>query len=86
MPGHGRSGIIDNIHTMDLMAESINHLLNELKIKKCVIIGHSMGGYVTLAFLEKFKEKLLGFSLFHSVPFGDTDEKKKDRDRETGIE
>ncbi|MFN8256862.1 MAG: alpha/beta hydrolase [Bacteroidales bacterium] len=82
LPGHGHSQVSENIQTMDSMAEAVKHLLDHLKINKCFMIGHSMGGYVTLAFLEKYPQYLLGISLFHSSPFADTDEKKINRDRE----
>jgi pimeloyl-ACP methyl ester carboxylesterase len=60
-------------------------MLDHLGINKCFMIGHSMGGYVTLAFLEKYPNMLSGISLFHSGPFADTDEKKAHRDREIGL-
>jgi pimeloyl-ACP methyl ester carboxylesterase len=44
--------------------------------------GHSMGGYIALAFAAEFPRYLKGFSLFHSTPFADTKDKKVNRDRE----
>lgn len=82
IPGHGKSGIIGKIHTMDMIADAIKFILDHLAIDKCVMFGHSMGGYATLAFAENHPSYLLGFSLFHSAPFADTDEKKMNRDRE----
>ena len=82
LPGHGHSQVSENVQTMDSMAESVKHLLDHLNITKCFMVGHSMGGYVTLAFLEKYPQYLLGISLFHSSPFADSEEKKTNRDRE----
>lgn len=82
IPGHGKSEIVSGIHTMDLMAEIVKELLDRLDIEECVLVGHSMGGYVTMAFLENYPDRLLAFSLFHSTPFSDNEEKKKNRDRE----
>jgi pimeloyl-ACP methyl ester carboxylesterase len=82
IPGHGESGIIDEIHTMEQMADVVKYVLNALKIEKCLLIGHSMGGYVTLAFLEKYPEMLYGFCLFHSKPQADTEAVKLNRMRE----
>lgn len=82
LPGHGQSGIIADVHTMEIMAEGVNAVLDELNIKKCVLIGHSMGGYVTMAFADLFPDKLWGYCLFHSTPFADTEEKKQNRNRE----
>ena len=82
LPGHGQSGIISDIHTMEILAEGVKTVLNELNIKKCILIGHSMGGYVTMAFADLFPDRLYGYSLFHSTPFRDTEEKKQNRNRE----
>ncbi|MFW5886960.1 MAG: alpha/beta fold hydrolase [Bacteroidota bacterium] len=82
LPGHGESDLPGMIATMDDMAEAVKAVLDHLKIKKAVVIGHSMGGYVTLAFAENFPELLKGFGLFHSVASADPPEKKQNRDRE----
>lgn len=82
LPGHGESGILHKIQTMEQLAEASRFVLDALFIDRCVLIGHSMGGYVTLAFTELYNERLLGFSLFHSTPFPDTLEKKQSRDKE----
>jgi pimeloyl-ACP methyl ester carboxylesterase len=82
IPGHGESGILHKIQSMEQLAEATRFILDALFIDRCVLIGHSMGGYVTLAFTELYKERLLGFSLFHSTPFPDTLEKKQSRDKE----
>ncbi len=85
LPGHGQSGILADIHTMELMAGAVESVLNNLNVDKCVLIGHSLGGYVTLAFAVSYPERLYGYSLFHSTPFPDTDEKKQDRNREAEL-
>jgi len=54
-------------------------------LEKCFLIGHSLGGYVTLAFLELFPERLNGFSLFHAHPFPDTSETIEKRKREINL-
>ncbi len=82
LPGHGQSGIYGNTHTMDFMAETVKAVIEEEKIDKCYMFGHSLGGYATLAFLENYPQKLSGFSLFHSHPFADTPETIANRNRE----
>lgn len=79
LPGHGKSKVYGDIHTMEFMAEKVNEVLTELKIDKMVLIGHSMGGYVTLAFEELFPEKLNGFILLNSSSLPDSEEKKEQR-------
>ena len=53
-----------------------------LGIARCTLVGHSMGGYVALAFCEKYPERLDGVVLLSSTPDADTDEKKENRLRE----
>ncbi|UCH14253.1 MAG: alpha/beta hydrolase [Bacteroidales bacterium] len=82
LPGHGQSGIIADAHTMEIMAEAVKAVISELNISKCILIGHSLGGYVTMAFADLFPDRLYGYSLFHSTPFRDTEDKKQNRNRE----
>lgn len=80
LPGHGKS--IDNkpINSLEDYVAAVKEILDKENIEKAVIVGHSMGGYISLAFADMFPEKLLGFCLFHSVPFADSDEKKQARE------
>jgi len=81
LPGHGQSAEVLHELTIEIMAQMVNELLEELAVQKCVMIGHSLGGYVALAFAEIYSEKLCGFGLFHSTAFADTEDKKRNRDR-----
>lgn len=81
LPGLGESESLAEVHTMELMAESVHALLDRLGIGKCVMVGHSMGGYVSLAFAELFPDYLNGFCLFHSMAIEDSPEGKQARDR-----
>ena len=83
LPGHGKSEIYSEIHTMELMAEKVNEVAEFLKIEKFHLLGHSMGGYVSLAFAEKFPEKLNSLTLFFSTYFADDEEKKELREKST---
>ncbi len=79
--GHGKSGIISENPSMEIMADAVFEVLKNLKIKKCTLIGHSMGGYVALAFLEKYESCLEGLSLFHSTPLSDSESTKIMREK-----
>lgn len=81
LPGHGESECVGNEHSMEIMAEAIFHLLHQNEIEKCVVIGHSMGGYVALAIAEQYPELIAGLGLFHSTAYADTPEKKEERTR-----
>lgn len=71
LPGHGLSDVYGEVHGMEFMATGIKELIDYLEIKKVFLAGHSLGGYVTLAFLELFPDRLTGYCLFHSQPFSD---------------
>ena len=83
LPGSGASDLQQDM-SMEGLAESVKAILDAEGITECAMIGHSMGGYVTLAFAEKFERKLRGFGLFHSTAFADSEEKKATRQK--GIE
>ena len=78
--GHGDSECLGYIHTMDLMAEAVEAVLKQLKIRRAFFIGHSMGGYVALAFAEKFRQKVKGLCLMNSTATEDWEERKEFRD------
>ncbi|ETN94154.1 alpha/beta fold hydrolase [Zhouia amylolytica] len=81
LPGHGKTGCFGYVHTMEMMAEVVEAVLNYLKIRKSVFVGHSMGGYVALAFAEKNPDNVKGLVLLNSTSRADSEEKKKNRDR-----
>ena len=79
-PGFGSSERIPNI-TIEQMADAVAAVVNHLELSEIILIGHSMGGYVSLAFAEKHPDLLIGLGLFHSHPFADSDEKKAGRQK-----
>jgi len=85
LPGHGQSDLYGETHTMEFLAGALCGLLDTIGIEKIFIVGHSLGGYVTLAFLEHFASRLYGYCLFHSHPFADTREIIEKREREIMI-
>lgn len=81
LPGHGKSGCFAEIHTMEEMADVVVHVMDALEIKSATIVGHSMGGYVALALLELFEERVDKFVLLNSTTEADDPERKKNRNR-----
>ncbi len=78
LPGFGSSEQVENL-TIESMAEAVATVVEHLGLKKFILTGHSMGGYVALAYAENWSEKLAGLCLFHSHPFADSEEKKATR-------
>lgn len=85
LPGHGLSGSWGKIHTMNELAASVKAILDVEGISKTFLAGHSMGGYVTMAFADLFPAYLSAYALVHSTPFADTEEKRGNRDREISL-
>jgi pimeloyl-ACP methyl ester carboxylesterase len=82
LPQHGKSNCDEEVNSMEQLAESVNATLSHLNIPKAMIVGHSMGGYLALAFAELFPKKIAGLCLFHSTPNADSFEKKQARMKE----
>jgi pimeloyl-ACP methyl ester carboxylesterase len=81
LPGFGNSPLADSQLplTMEVYAGYVWEILKQEKVKHVILLGHSMGGYITLFFAEKYAAMLKGFGLLNSHCFADTDEKKKNR-------
>ena len=70
-----------NYITIEDYADCILAILKHEQIETCTMLGHSMGGYITLAFAEKYPLQLRAFGLVHSTAYADSDEKKKNREK-----
>ena len=79
--GHGKTGNLGYIHSMESQAEMLKFLLDELQIKSSILIGHSMGGYIALAFADMYPQQVSGLCLMNSTALADSEEKKINRDR-----
>jgi pimeloyl-ACP methyl ester carboxylesterase len=72
---------LSHLKTIEDYAEFVHDKIVEQGVEKCAVIGHSMGGYIALAFAEKYPQMLSGFGLFHSTSFADSEEKKEARNK-----
>ena len=81
LPGFGENPALQSPLTIADMAEQVYNTVNSMGIEQCILIGHSMGGYVALAFCEKFPSRVKGLGLFHSTAYADSLEKKQARDK-----
>lgn len=79
--GHGATECLGYVHTMEDNADVVHAVLSELRIRKAIFVGHSMGGYVALAFAELYPDTVKGLVLLNSTTRADSEERKKNRDR-----
>jgi len=80
--GHGLSAAPSGaVYAMEDFADDLARLLDALGEREAIVLGHSLGGYITLAFAEKYPGRLRGFGLVHSTALPDTEEAKAGRDR-----
>lgn len=74
LPGFGLSAVFNDV-TIPKMADEVKLVIDYLNISDCVLLGHSMGGYVTLVFAKKYSHLLKGFGLIHSTAAKDSFER-----------
>lgn len=85
IPGHGISEVKGEVHTMEMVADVLHEMLKSLEIERVTMVGHSMGGYVALAFCARYPEQLDGLVLLSSTPNPDTEAKRENRRREIAL-
>jgi pimeloyl-ACP methyl ester carboxylesterase len=81
LPGSGQSAFNPGLKDLTDFAECIPAILEQEKINKTVLIGHSMGGYISLAFAKKYPDKIRALGLFHSSSYADAEERKQAREK-----
>ncbi len=79
--GHGKSDCLGYVHTMEDQADMLFALASHLKVRKISLAGHSMGGYIALAFAELYPDYVRHLILINSTARADSDERKTNRDR-----
>lgn len=85
LPGSGRSALLLGEPSIDALAGELKGIIDQEGIGPCVLIGHSMGGYISLAFAEKYPGLVKAFGLFHSTAYADNEEKKAVRRKSIGF-
>lgn len=86
LPGSGQSELLQKTDGgIEEYAAFVNALLVYEKVEKCIMLGHSMGGYITLAFSEMHPCKLRAFGLVQSTAFADSEDKKHIRRKGIGM-
>lgn len=78
--GMGASSIADGPYLMETLAGDVAAVLDHLGIERVTLVGHSLGGYVALAFARMFAERLDGLALVCSRLVADTPEQARNRE------
>jgi pimeloyl-ACP methyl ester carboxylesterase len=81
LPGFGKSPLPDSDISIDFIGKQVIDWLDELQISQTILIGHSLGGYVTLSIANQRPDLLKGFVLFHSTCYPDSEAKKANRNK-----
>lgn len=76
LPGFGQSPLPPEPLSMEVFAQAVHHVAERLQLPRFVLAGHSLGGYVALAYARQHAPRLAGIGLIHSTAFADTDERK----------
>lgn len=78
--GMGRSSVTDGPYLMETLAGDIAAVLDALAIDRAAIVGHSLGGYVAMAFCRMYTERVARLALVCSRLAADTPQIAKDRE------
>jgi len=81
LPGFGNSELTHPIQSLEEVAEQLEGWMQAKQIQNPIVMGHSLGGYVALALLERMGNRIKAIGLLHSTAFGDDLEKKEMRNR-----
>jgi pimeloyl-ACP methyl ester carboxylesterase len=80
LPGFGKSKPLEAPFTLFDIADIVHaHVTKNLKINQFVVLGHSLGGYISLALTKTYPQSVLAFGLINSTSFADSDDKKENR-------
>lgn len=82
--GYGRSAVTDGVYSMRLLADDLLRLFDHLGLEKVILAGHSMGGYVTLAFAKAYPQRLAGLAMVSSQAAADLPERSEARLKQAG--
>jgi pimeloyl-ACP methyl ester carboxylesterase len=82
LPGSGKSDLLKaSPLTIDSLAHAMKAILDQEQVSSCIILGHSMGGYIALAMAELYPQLLRGMGLIHSTAYADSVERIQKREQ-----
>jgi pimeloyl-ACP methyl ester carboxylesterase len=81
LPGFGKSPVLPSPFSIDQVADALLSFLEHRELRDVVLIGHSLGGYVSLSMIKKNPTLFSSLILFHSTAYADSAEKKESRSK-----
>lgn len=81
LPGFGKSELLPYPFSLDDVGDVLASWFTKLNLDQPIVVGHSLGGYVSLSILARHAEKLSGVVLFHSTAYPDSEERRSIRDK-----
>ncbi|NJN28778.1 MAG: alpha/beta hydrolase [Cyclobacteriaceae bacterium] len=81
LPGFGQSPLPEEPFSLQSIGDGLVAWLKNMDIDQCIVIGHSLGGYISLEILRKHPDFVAGIGLLNSSAFGDSQEKKDNRNK-----
>lgn len=81
LPGFGKSPLPEGAFSIDTIADLVLQFLEARELSNVVVLGHSLGGYITLSMMARQPARFAGYGLFHSTAYADADEKKLSRSK-----
>jgi pimeloyl-ACP methyl ester carboxylesterase len=81
LPGFGKSPALKSPFTLEQVADKLLDFLQEKKLQRVNLVGHSLGGYVALAMVKKNSDAFSSLVMFHSTAYADSVEKKESRSK-----
>jgi pimeloyl-ACP methyl ester carboxylesterase len=80
LAGHGYSGLSRKDYTMQAYGQDVKAVIDDLKLEKVLLVGHSMGGAVIIEASVLLGDKVIGLvgaDTFHDLTYKPTEEEKK---------
>ena len=81
LPGFGNSPLTSSITSLEEVSQQLEEWMDALQKQNPIVMGHSLGGYVALALLERMGNRIQAIGLLHSTAYADDLEKKEMRNR-----
>lgn len=81
LPGFGQTPLYSDNFSLEEIGDHIVAWLKDLGIDRCIVIGHSLGGYISLEILRKHDDFVKAIGLFNSSAFEDLPDKKENRNK-----